>query len=157
MMQVVEVQGPDGKAYRFAAGTTAGFAVDRINARLHNPSAQVLFLEATHPGGEPVEFGPNAELTILEDGWTLRGVSHQIAGGLRSETLVAENLDPGLFYPGGKLPRGRNAEFTFEYMGKVFLCFLFMLVLGFMLKSFLEQLPMLLKSEKHVHTDNHEL
>ncbi|MCO5580994.1 hypothetical protein L7F22_034870 [Adiantum nelumboides] len=92
MMQVVEVQGPDGKAYRFAAGTKAGFAVERINAKLRNPSTLLLFLEATCPGEEPVEFGPDAELAVLDDGWTLRGVTPQKAEHMEHLRAVFEML-----------------------------------------------------------------
>ncbi|KAH7404720.1 hypothetical protein KP509_15G040000 [Ceratopteris richardii] len=77
MMKFVEVQAPDGKAYRFAAGTKARFAAERISARLQLPSSEYLLLEAICPGEEPVEFGPDAELTHLDDGWKLRALSRQ--------------------------------------------------------------------------------
>eukprot|EP00250_Pteridium_aquilinum_P019140 c24313_g1_i1 orf=479-946(-) len=155
-MQVVEVQGPDGKAYRFAVGTKAGFAVERINAKLSNPSAEVLWIEATHPGENSVEFGPDADLASYGDGWSLHAVSHH-PNGSKSRKPLSEQVDLSLLYPDGKLPRGRKGELTFEYVSKIVMCFLFMLIFGAILTTFLEQLPMLLRSFKHVAIDTHEL
>ncbi|KAH7404719.1 hypothetical protein KP509_15G040000 [Ceratopteris richardii] len=155
MMKFVEVQAPDGKAYRFAAGTKARFAAERISARLQLPSSEYLLLEAICPGEEPVEFGPDAELTHLDDGWKLRALSRQV--GSRMDKVPVKKVDPALLYPGGKLPRGRNPEFTFEYISKIFLSFVFMFVIGFIFKTILEQLPTLLDSYKHVDNDTHEL
>ncbi|KAJ7296501.1 hypothetical protein O6H91_Y118400 [Diphasiastrum complanatum] len=68
----VEVSSPDGKVWRFAAGTKAGFAVSRIRSKLPELSSENLCIEAVKEGEEPVDFGPDAELVRYGENWKLR-------------------------------------------------------------------------------------
>lgn len=151
----VEVLGPDRIVYRFAAGTKAGFAVDRISSRL---SESIVCIQATKEGEEPVEFGPNAHLVNYGDGWILCTLQSESQSCPKSspkkrpdisgnQSFNTKHVDPSTLYPGGKLPPGRSAEMTFEYVGKIALCFVFMLLLGTILKTLLEQLPTLQSSQ----------
>ncbi|CAK9226630.1 unnamed protein product [Sphagnum troendelagicum] len=70
----IQVSSPDGTVLRFAVGTRAGFAVDRINKRLPESSGKVVCIEAIAEGEEPIEFGPDAELVVYGQSWKLRAV-----------------------------------------------------------------------------------
>ena len=71
------MRGPDGSVHRFAGGTKAGFAVERINSSSTNQrQGRALFIEATRHGGvqeeeQTVTFGPDVELHA-HNGWILR-------------------------------------------------------------------------------------
>ncbi|KAJ7570397.1 hypothetical protein O6H91_01G118200 [Diphasiastrum complanatum] len=73
----VEVSSPDGKVWRFAAGTKAGFAVSRIKRKLPELSRDILCIEAVKEGEEPVEFGPDAELVHYGENWKLQILQEQ--------------------------------------------------------------------------------
>ncbi|KAL2629397.1 hypothetical protein R1flu_014083 [Riccia fluitans] len=73
----VEVWSPDGSVRRFAAGTKAGFAVERINCKIGDSKMKVVMIEAIKAGEQTVEFGPDAELVSYGKGWRLRAVSDQ--------------------------------------------------------------------------------
>ncbi|CAM6086092.1 unnamed protein product [Calypogeia fissa] len=70
----VEVHGANGKRRRFAAGTKAGFALDRINRSEAEMSRQYSVITAVKEGEEVIEFGPDAELVSYGDGWKLNAV-----------------------------------------------------------------------------------
>lgn len=74
-MQFVEVIGPDGKKKRFAKGTRAGFAVERFNKLIPNDSKPVVCIQAFKEGEEPIEYGPDVELILYDQAWTLQSVS----------------------------------------------------------------------------------
>jgi hypothetical protein len=77
----VEVSVADGKARRFAAGTRASFAIQRINSRSEatEMSQPYSFIEAIKEGEEAVEFGPEAELVSYGEGWKLQAVQGKVA------------------------------------------------------------------------------
>lgn len=75
LLQFVEVIGPDGKKKRFARGTRAGFAVERFNKLIPNDSKPVVCIQAYKEGEEPIEYGPDVELILYDQTWTLQSVS----------------------------------------------------------------------------------
>lgn len=75
LLQFVEVIGPDGKKKRFAKGTRAGFAVERFNKLIPNDSKPVVCIQAYKEGEEPIEYGPDVELMLYDQAWTLQSVS----------------------------------------------------------------------------------
>ena len=82
------MRGPDGKVHRFAGGTKAGFAVDRINAcSIDQGLGRVVCIEAIRRGGDQEEdvsvaFGPDVDLRAHHaHGWTLQTVVVQTEKG----------------------------------------------------------------------------
>jgi hypothetical protein len=68
----VEISGSDGMKKRFATGTKASFAVDRFNSVLKDPNLPVVCIAAVKEGEDPIEFGPDVELTLFDATWTLQ-------------------------------------------------------------------------------------
>ena len=66
-----------GKVRRFAAGTTAGYALYVINCKLDIGVAPGLHIEAVKEGEEPVVFGPNSILVNYGKGWNLQTVTDE--------------------------------------------------------------------------------
>ena len=60
-----------GKVRRFAAGTTARYALHAINRKLEPGAPPALHVEAVRDGEEPVSFGPSAALADYGHGWRL--------------------------------------------------------------------------------------
>ncbi|BBN07020.1 hypothetical protein MPTK1_4g00290 [Marchantia polymorpha subsp. ruderalis] len=73
----VEVWSPDGSVRRFAAGTKARFALERINSKIGESNMRVVMIESVKAGEQTVEFGPDAELVSYGKGWRLRAVPDQ--------------------------------------------------------------------------------
>ncbi|KAG8049186.1 hypothetical protein GUJ93_ZPchr0009g967 [Zizania palustris] len=70
-----------GKVRRFAAGTTARYALHAVNRKLAPGSPAALHVEAVKDGEEPVSFGPNGPLGDYGDGWKLQTLTKQDAPG----------------------------------------------------------------------------
>jgi hypothetical protein len=68
-----------GKVRRFAAGTTARYALHAINRKLDPGAPPALHVEAVRDGEEPVSFGPSAALADYGRGWRLQTVTAQDA------------------------------------------------------------------------------
>lgn len=68
----VDVVGPDGVKKRFAPGTKAAFAVERFNCQLRDPAMPVVCIVACKDGEDPIEFGPDVELVVYDESWTLK-------------------------------------------------------------------------------------
>ncbi|KAJ7296502.1 hypothetical protein O6H91_Y118400 [Diphasiastrum complanatum] len=153
----VEVSSPDGKVWRFAAGTKAGFAVSRIRSKLPELSSENLCIEAVKEGEEPVDFGPDAELVRYGENWKLR-ISEDLAkvgSGPNQENVAADSkVEPELqgqlrdikdivaeFYPAGKLPKGSKQEFSWDYIQRVVLCCGLMVLFAALLQYVLKSLP----------------
>lgn len=114
----VEVSLAGGIRRRFAAGTKAGFAIDRINQTEPETSTRYSFITAVKEGEEAVEFGPDAELVSYGEGWKLETVqdmkvTKSIPSGsskveakdvVKSTTQPVRKFNPADFYPGGNLP-----------------------------------------------------
>ncbi|CAD6250473.1 unnamed protein product [Miscanthus lutarioriparius] len=64
-----------GKVRRFAAGTTARYALHAINRKLEPGAPLALHVEAVRDGEEPVSFSPSAALADYGRGWRLQTVS----------------------------------------------------------------------------------
>ena len=71
-----------GKVRRFAAGTTARYALHAINRKLEPVAPPALHVEAVRDGEEPVSFGPSAALADYGRGWRLQTVTAQDAPGI---------------------------------------------------------------------------
>lgn len=66
---------------RFAAGTTARYALHAVNRKLAPGAPAALHVEAAKEGEEPVCFGPTAPLADYGPGWRLQTVTEQDAPG----------------------------------------------------------------------------
>ncbi|XP_066337088.1 uncharacterized protein [Miscanthus floridulus] len=71
-----------GKVRRFAAGTTARYALHAINCKLEPGAPPVLHVETIRDGEEPVNFGPSAALADYGRGWRLQTVTAQDTPGI---------------------------------------------------------------------------
>lgn len=71
-----------GKVRRFAAGTTARYALHAINRKLGPGAPPALHVEAVRDGEEPVSFGPSAALVDYGRGWRLQTVTAHDAPGI---------------------------------------------------------------------------
>ena len=71
-----------GKVRRFAAGTTARYALHAINRKLEPGAPPALHVEAVRDGEEPVSFGPSTALADYDRGWRLQTVTAQDAPGI---------------------------------------------------------------------------
>lgn len=92
VLQFVAVVGPDGKKKRFAVGTRAGFAVERFNKLIPNDSKPVVCIQAYKEGEEPIEYGPDVELYLYDNSWTLQCVSE-----CKISLLLSDSLSLSLF------------------------------------------------------------
>jgi hypothetical protein len=71
-----------GKVRRFAAGTTARYALHAISRKLEPGAPPALHVEAIKDGEEPVCFGPSAPLADYGSGWRLQSVTAQDVPGV---------------------------------------------------------------------------
>ncbi|OEL28277.1 hypothetical protein BAE44_0010704 [Dichanthelium oligosanthes] len=136
-----------GKVRRFAAGTTARYALHAINRRLEPGAPPALHVEAVRDDGEePVSFGPSAALADYGRGWRLQTVTAQDAPGIhhapradmkRGDTQAAID-DSG--------DRETNTS-TSVYITKIVLAFVFIFLLGGLFTYMLEVLPDMLQTE----------
>ncbi|XP_010266713.1 PREDICTED: uncharacterized protein LOC104604156 [Nelumbo nucifera] len=139
-----------GIVRRFAAGTEAVFALSLINRKLGPGVPLALHIEAIKEGEEPVGFGPNSLLVDYGEGWRLQTVTEaeegpemgrgslpalkQIPTVIRSERLDTAKQSTSVSTP----------PITLLYIGKIFLAFIFIFILGAILTLFLESLPRLI-------------
>lgn len=71
---------PDGVKKRFAPGTKAAFAVERFNCQLRDPALPVVCIVAYKDGEDPIEFGPDVELVVYDESWTLKTLREGTGG-----------------------------------------------------------------------------
>ena len=71
-----------GKVRRFAAGTTARYALHAINHKLEPGAPPALQVEAVRDSEEPISFGPSVALADYGCGWRLQTVTAQDAPGI---------------------------------------------------------------------------
>lgn len=80
----MDVVGPNGILKRFAPGTKAAFAVECFNCQLRDPSLPVVCIVAYKEGEDPIEFGPEVELSSYDDSWTLKTLREATRGTFNS-------------------------------------------------------------------------
>ncbi|KAL3683934.1 hypothetical protein R1sor_001956 [Riccia sorocarpa] len=142
----VEVWTPDGTVRRFARGTKACFAIERINNRIEDSNVRVDTIEAVKEGEESVEFGPDSELVSYGKDWKLHAVCHSCsAEALRVSSEQESNggpaanhvrrrkkskaqeieklINPADLYPGGVVPQGGPPRSTLVYISNVIMVF----------------------------------
>ncbi|BBN04069.1 hypothetical protein MPTK1_3g01620 [Marchantia polymorpha subsp. ruderalis] len=142
----VEVWTPDGTVRRFASGTKAKFAIDRINNRIEDSNVRVDTIESVKEGEESVEFGPDSELVSYGKDWKLNAVCHSCsAEAFRVSSEQESNGGPPAnearkrkkpkaqetqklfnaadFYPGGVLPQCSPPQNTCVYISNVLIVF----------------------------------
>ncbi|TKV91350.1 hypothetical protein SEVIR_9G090700v4 [Setaria viridis] len=133
-----------GKVRRFAAGTTARYALHAINRKLDPGAPPALHVEAVRDGEEPVSFGPSAALADYGRGWRLQTVTAQDAPGIhhatrddtkRGETQAAEDA-----------VARETTRSTSVYIAKIVLAFVFIFLLGGLFTYMLEVLPDMLQT-----------
>ncbi|KAJ1293608.1 hypothetical protein BS78_01G081500 [Paspalum vaginatum] len=125
-----------GKVRRFAAGTTARYALHAINRKLAPGAPPALHVEAVRDGAEeeePVSFGPSAALADYGRGWRL-------------QTVTAQDAPHGDTTWGGKQPAMDSVDrattrSTSVYIAKIVLAFVFIFLLGGLFTYLLEVLP----------------
>ncbi|KAL6637854.1 hypothetical protein ACP70R_025426 [Stipagrostis hirtigluma subsp. patula] len=128
-----------GKVRRFAAGTTARYALHAINRKLDPGAPPALHVEAVRDGEEPVSFGPSAPLADYGHGWRLQTVTAQDAP---QPDRKRDGEQPG------KNPLGRdNLTSTSAYIAKIVLAFVFIFLLGGLFTFMLEKLPDVMQLE----------
>uniref|UniRef100_A0A7I4BP74 Uncharacterized protein n=1 Tax=Physcomitrium patens TaxID=3218 RepID=A0A7I4BP74_PHYPA len=121
LMEFVEVVGPDGKKKRFAAGTRAGFAVDRFNKLNPNDSKPVVCIQACKDGEEPIEYGPDVELHLHDEAWTFQCVSEHVFplpnNNVKARTEVTQAVEKEL-YTYSQTPWATNEGITKTLLDK---------------------------------------
>ncbi|GJN23320.1 hypothetical protein PR202_gb10957 [Eleusine coracana subsp. coracana] len=132
-----------GKVRRFAAGTTARYALHAINRKLEPGAPPALHVEAVRDGGEePVSFGPSAPLADYGRGWKLQTVTAQDAPGFRGATPPAPDGDNRSDAQAAKDSLDRkNARSTGIYLAKILLAFVLIFLFGGLVTYLLETLP----------------
>lgn len=134
-----------GKVRRFAAGTTARYALHAINRKLGPLAPPALHVEAVRDGEEPVSFGPSAALADYGRGWRLQTVTAHDAPGIHH----APHADTK---QGDRQPSKEDAVVTETvrgtciYVAKIVLAFAFLFLLGGSLTYLLEVIPDMLQT-----------
>ncbi|XP_062214594.1 uncharacterized protein LOC133915452 [Phragmites australis] len=119
-----------GKVRRFAAGTTARYALHAINRKLEPGAPPALHVEAVSDGEEPVSFGPSAPLAGYGRGWRLQTVTAPDVPGIHETP-----------HPDMKRGDAQAAMDSPAYVGKIVLAFVFIFLLGGLFTYLLEKLP----------------
>ncbi|KAL5217979.1 hypothetical protein ABZP36_018663 [Zizania latifolia] len=127
-----------GKVRRFAAGTTAHYALHAVNRKLAPGAPAALHVEAVKDGEEPVSFGPNAPLADYGDGWKLQTLTEQDAPGAH-QTPAAFDMNRDETKQPAKNPLDK--ETMAAYITKIVLVFVFIFFLGGLFTYLLETLP----------------
>lgn len=130
-----------GEVRRFAAGTTARYALHAVNRKLAPGSPAALHVEAAKDGEEPVCFGPTAPLADYGRGWRLQTVTEQDAQENHHAPPSGDTKEGG-----GEAKRARDREAlvkkaTSAYLAKIGLAFLFIFLLGGLFTYLLETIP----------------
>ncbi|KAL6894086.1 hypothetical protein ACP4OV_008184 [Aristida adscensionis] len=134
-----------GKVRRFAAGTTARYALHAINRRLDPGAPPALHVEAVRDGEEPVGFGPTAPLADYGHGWRLQTVTAQDAPEIHHPPHPNTKRDGE---ESGKNPIDReNLRSTSAYLARIVLAFVFIFLLGGLFTFLLEKLPDMIQLE----------
>ncbi|CAL4927341.1 unnamed protein product [Urochloa decumbens] len=136
-----------GKVRRFAAGTTARYALHAINRKLEPGAPPALHVEAVRDDGEePVSFGPSAALADYGRGWRLQTVTAQDAPGIHHAAPLADTKrgDPRAAKDSVARETTRG---TSVYIAKIVLAFVFIFLLGGLFTYMLEVLPDMLQTE----------
>ncbi|CAM0876240.1 unnamed protein product [Alopecurus aequalis] len=131
-----------GEVRRFAAGTTARYALHAVNRKLAPGSPAALHVEAAKEGEEPVCFGPTAPLADYGRGWRLQTVTEEDAPGHHDAPPPDDTKKGG--GEGKMAMRDREAllnKGTSAYLAKVGLAFLFIFLLGGLFTYMLETIP----------------
>ncbi|XP_066320391.1 uncharacterized protein [Miscanthus floridulus] len=134
-----------GKVRRFAAGTTARYALHAINRKLEPGAPPALHVEAVRDGEEPVSFGPSAALADYGRGWRLQTVTAQDASGIHhaphADTKQGDRQLSKEDAVDTEAIRG-----TYIYVAKIVLAFVFLFLLGGLLTYLLEVIPDMLQT-----------
>uniref|UniRef100_A0A7N0V2C6 Uncharacterized protein n=1 Tax=Kalanchoe fedtschenkoi TaxID=63787 RepID=A0A7N0V2C6_KALFE len=133
-----------GKVRRFAAGTKAGFALHIITKKLEYGSQPGSFIEAVKKGEEPVTFGPDATLVDYGSGWKLQTAGESLGvknGGIRPAT---NEFGSDKTLKGSYLEVTTGQAVDAQYLGRIFLAFVFLFLLGAVFTVALENLPRLI-------------
>ncbi|KAG2545895.1 uncharacterized protein LOC120649771 [Panicum virgatum] len=126
-----------GKVRRFAAGTTARYALHAINRKLEPGAPPALHVEAVRDGEEPVSFGPSAALADYGRGWRLQTVTAQDAPGIHPAPPRADT---------DSVARETARSSTSAYVAKIVLAFVFIFFLGGLFTYLLEVVPEMLQT-----------
>uniref|UniRef100_A0A0A9GE48 Uncharacterized protein n=1 Tax=Arundo donax TaxID=35708 RepID=A0A0A9GE48_ARUDO len=129
-----------GKVRRFAAGTTARYALHAINRRREPGAPPALHVEAVRDDGEePVSFGPSAPLADYGRGWRLQTVTAQDAPGIHETPHAVTKR--GDAQPAEDSLGRETLRSTSVYVAKIVLAFVFIFLLGGLFTYLLEKLP----------------
>uniref|UniRef100_A0ACD5WAB5 Uncharacterized protein n=1 Tax=Avena sativa TaxID=4498 RepID=A0ACD5WAB5_AVESA len=131
-----------GVVRRFAAGTTARYALHAVNRKLAPGAPAALHVEAAKDGEEPVCFGPTAPLADYGRGWRLQTVTEQDAPGSH-HAPPPDHTKKGDGEAKGDV-REREAlmnKGTSAYLAKIGLAFVFMFLIGGLFTYLLETIP----------------
>ncbi|RLN38968.1 uncharacterized protein C2845_PM01G28200 [Panicum miliaceum] len=127
-----------GKVRRFAAGTTARYALHAINRKLDPGALPALHVEAFKDGEEPVSFGPSAALADYGRGWRLQTVTAQ-------DAQRADTKRGGTQAAVDSVAR-ETTRSTSVYVAKIVLAFVFIFLLGGLFTYMLEVVPDMLQT-----------
>ncbi|KAJ8570575.1 hypothetical protein K7X08_037547 [Anisodus acutangulus] len=141
--------------WRFAAGTEAKFPLkfingSRIDSILANPS--VTYIEAVKDGEVPVIFGPNSILVNYGKGWKLQPVTETTTGFSRGMpddyAAVRSAYVPPVSDNSHSARRKSQVALSPINIGKMFLVFILMFLIGAAFTLLLDNLPQLLSKYK---------
>ncbi|KAL1225036.1 hypothetical protein V5N11_002815 [Cardamine amara subsp. amara] len=140
-----------GKEYRFTTGTKADFAVSVINRKLGSLNSRVIYIEAVKDGEEPISFGDNACLVDYGHGWKLKTVTDDAGLPGLSEKNNLPQPFPFVLSKGSKDSKStkdsnpeNEGDQSLRYIGRIFVAFVLMFVLGGLFTMALENLPKLI-------------
>ncbi|CAN6286831.1 unnamed protein product [Urochloa humidicola] len=138
-----------GKVRRFAAGTTARYALHAINRKLEPGAPPALHVEAVRGGGEeePVSFGPSAALADYGRGWRLQTVTANDAPGIHHHAPPHADMKRGDTQAAKDSVARETTRGTSVYIAKTVLAFVFIFLLGGLFTYMLEVLPDMLQTE----------
>ncbi|CAN6303551.1 unnamed protein product, partial [Urochloa humidicola] len=139
-----------GKVRRFAAGTTARYALHAINRKLGPGAPPALHVEAVRDDGdeeEPVSFGPSAALADYGRGWRLQTVTAHDAPGIHHHAPPHADTKRGDTQAAKDSVVKETTRDTSVYITKIVLAFVFIFLLGGLFTYMLEVLPDMLQTE----------
>uniref|UniRef100_A0ACD6A5R7 Uncharacterized protein n=1 Tax=Avena sativa TaxID=4498 RepID=A0ACD6A5R7_AVESA len=125
-----------GVVRRFAAGTTARYALHAVNRKLAPGAPAALHVEAAKDGEEPVCFGPTAPLADYGRGWRLQTVTEQDASAPDHTKKGDGDGKGGVRDREALMNKGTSA-----YLAKIGLAFVFMFLIGGLFTYLLETIP----------------
>eukprot|EP01018_Ginkgo_biloba_P024212 Gb_22277 [translate_table: standard] len=134
----------DGRVRRFAAGTKAGFALDRINRKLPSTVSPATCIEAVKEGEEHVEFGPNADLVIYGPDWRLQTLHEEdnVFKALDSSRYITQGKKTFMYFsPEEKGSKRPKPKLSVRYFAKIALAFCFIFLLAGTFTLLLQNIP----------------